>query len=111
MYALNLSDDGRILSVTYPEYAPEDAVIADTLPDGDISDYLHIDGAFVHDPIPETVTVPTASRNITAGEYTTVNGVLYKATANIPNGEQIIVGQNAIETTVEAQLYELTKGD
>lgn len=54
--------------------------------------------------------IPTALRNIIAGEYVTVNGVLYKATENIPNGERIIVGQNAIETTVEAQLYELMGG-
>lgn len=52
-----------------------------------------------------------APRNIVAGEYITVNGVLYKAIANIPNGEPIITGQNAIETTVEAQLYELQKGE
>lgn len=54
---------------------------------------------------------PTASCNITAGEYITVNGVLYKAIENIPNGEPIIVGQNAVVTTVEEQLYELTKGE
>lgn len=53
MYALNLSEDGRILSATYPEYAPEDAVIVETLPDGDISDYLYIDGGFSYDPLPE----------------------------------------------------------
>lgn len=55
-------------------------------------------------------SIPTAPRNILAGEYVTINGVLYKATENIPNGERIIVGQNAIETTVEAQLYELMGG-
>ena len=53
---------------------------------------------------------PTAPRNIIAGEYITANGVLYKATSNIPNGEPIITGQNAIETTVEEQLAELMKG-
>ena len=54
---------------------------------------------------------PKASRNITAGEYITVNGILYKATTNIPNGGYIITGQNAVETTIEEQLYELTKGE
>ena len=54
---------------------------------------------------------PTVSRNILAGEYVTVMGVLYKATTNIPNGEQIVTGQNAVETTIEEQLYELTKGE
>ena len=56
---------------------------------------------------PKTV----APRNITAGEYITVNGVLYKALANIPNGEPIITGQNAVETTIEEQLAELAKGE
>lgn len=59
----------------------------------------------------EPVVYPVAPRNITAGEYITVNGVLYKATANIPHGEPIITGQNAVETTVEQQLYELMKGE
>lgn len=51
-----------------------------------------------------------APRNIVSGEYITVSDVLYKATENIPRGERIIVGQNAIKTTVEAQLYELMGG-
>ena len=53
---------------------------------------------------------PTAPHNITAGEYVTISGVLYKAIENIPNGEPVIVGQNAVETTVEEQLYEM-KGE
>ena len=52
----------------------------------------------------------TAPHNIEAGEYVTIEGVLYLATDNIPNGEPVIVGQNAIETTIEAQLREL-KGE
>lgn len=56
---------------------------------------------------PKTV----APRNITAGEYITVNGTLYKAIANIPSGEPIINGQNTIETTIEEQLAELAKGE
>lgn len=52
-----------------------------------------------------------APRNITAGEYITIDGVLYKATTNIPNGAIIITGQNAVVTTVEEQLYEMTKGE
>lgn len=54
---------------------------------------------------------PTADHNIVAGEYVTANGVLYKAIMNIPNGGSIITGQNAVVTTVEEQLYELTKGE
>ena len=40
MYALNLAEDGRILSATYPKYAPADAVIVEALPEGDIPDSL-----------------------------------------------------------------------
>lgn len=67
--------------------------------------------------IPGTIKVsgefdyPTAPHNIREGEYVTIDGVLYKAIANIPNGEAIIVGQNAVVTTVEEQLYELAKGE
>lgn len=58
----------------------------------------------------EPVPYPVAPHNITSGEYVIINGVLYLATENIPNGESVIVGQNAIVTTVEQQLYEL-KGE
>lgn len=53
MYALHIAEDGRILSATYPQYAPADAVIVDVLPEGDISDYLYVDGQYVYDPLPE----------------------------------------------------------
>ena len=50
-YALNLSEDGRVLSATFEQYAAEGAVIVDTLPEGDISEYRYVDGEFVHDPM------------------------------------------------------------
>ena len=53
---------------------------------------------------------PTAPHNIMEGEYVTIDSVLYMTTQNIPNGEPVIVGQNEIVTTVEAQLMEL-KGE
>ena len=110
-YALNLSEDGRILSATYPQYAPADAVTVEALPQGDISDYRYGDSQYVYDPLPGPSPFPAAPRNITEGEYISVNGILYLATANIPRGESIITGQNAMETTVEQQLYELAKGE
>lgn len=51
MFALNLAPDGRILSATYPQYAPHDAVLVDALPEGDISEYLYLDGAYIYAPI------------------------------------------------------------
>ena len=54
MYALNIdSATRRILSATFPEFASEDAVIVDVLPEGDISDYLYLDGEYVYDPLPK----------------------------------------------------------
>lgn len=50
-YALNLSEDYRILSSTFEEYATDNAVIVDTLPDGDNYDYRYIDGEYIYDPI------------------------------------------------------------
>ena len=52
-YALNLGEDGRVLSVTYPKYAPEDAVQVDELPEGNLYEYVYRDGAFVHEPLPK----------------------------------------------------------
>lgn len=52
-YALNLAEDGRILSATYEKYASEGAVLVDALPDGNIADYRYVDGKYVHDPLPE----------------------------------------------------------
>lgn len=62
MYALNLAKDGRILSATYPRYAPN-AVIVDILPDGDISDYRYENGEYVYDPLPkpENPEIPTSN--------------------------------------------------
>ena len=53
MYALNLGEDGRILSVTRPKYAPSYAPRVETLPEGNTCDYLYRDGEFIYDPLPE----------------------------------------------------------
>lgn len=53
MYALNLSEDNRILSATFEEYATDDMPKVETLPDGDISDYKYVDGVYVYDPLPK----------------------------------------------------------
>ena len=60
-YALNLAEDGRILSATYEEFAPADAPLVDELPEGNIADYRYVDGDYVHDPLPvePVVEVPT----------------------------------------------------
>lgn len=70
-YALNLADDGRILSATYEKYAREGQPIVDTLPDGDISDYLYVNGEYVYSPLPrqeEPEAQPTTEERISALE-------------------------------------------
>ena len=52
-FALNIAEDGRVLSVTYPEYAPKDALQVDEIPEGNVSDYIYKDGEFVHEPLPK----------------------------------------------------------
>ncbi|MBS5433858.1 MAG: hypothetical protein KHY12_08900, partial [Firmicutes bacterium] len=52
MYALNLGIDGRVLSATFQEYAPAGTPLAEALPEGNISDYLYRDGAFLYEPLP-----------------------------------------------------------
>ena len=52
-YALNLGADGRVLSATYPKYAPADAVQVEGLPEGNLYEYVYREGAFVHEPLPK----------------------------------------------------------
>ena len=51
MYALNLNSDNRILSATFPQYAPVDAIIVASLPEGNIADYLYQNDEYIYDPI------------------------------------------------------------
>ena len=57
-YALNLADDGRVLYATFEKYAPVCSVLVDELPDGNLSDYIWQDNAFVYDPLPEPAPEP-----------------------------------------------------
>ena len=59
MYVLNLDTDNRILSATFEEYATDDMPKVETLPDGDITDYLYVDGKYIYDPLPEPEPTPT----------------------------------------------------
>ena len=55
MYALNLAEDGRILSawVVLPDGKYVGMPLVDTLPDGDIYEYRYENGEYIHDPLPE----------------------------------------------------------
>lgn len=69
IYALNLSEENRILSVTYDQYAPKSQPRVDHLPDGNVSDYLYINNEYVYDPLPippEPAEEPTADEILDA---------------------------------------------
>lgn len=53
LYALNLAEDGRVLSATEDQYGAEGQPRVETLPEDDIYDYKYIDGEFVYDPLPQ----------------------------------------------------------
>lgn len=52
-YALNLAEDGRILSVTYGKYATSGAPLVGELPEGNVYDYRYVNGEYIYDPQPE----------------------------------------------------------
>ena len=71
IYALNLADDGRILSVTLDRFAPADQVRVESLPEGDVSEYRYVGGEYIHDPLPkpdEPDPQPTQEERIAALE-------------------------------------------
>lgn len=55
MYALNLSEDRRILSACVCLEGFDYETIVDELPNDDISDYKYIDNEFVYEPLPKVV--------------------------------------------------------
>ena len=61
MYALNLNEENRILSITFDKYAPINQLRVEKLPEGNVCDYLFIDGEYIYDPLPvvEPEVVPT----------------------------------------------------
>lgn len=55
MIALNLSTDNRILSAckVLPNGNYDGMPIVDTLPEGNLPDYLYINGEYIYDPLPK----------------------------------------------------------
>ena len=71
MYALSLDSDKRILSAwTVLSIGNYDGMPkVETLPDGDITDYLYVDGKYIYEPLPEPeplVEEPTADEILNA---------------------------------------------
>ena len=55
MYALNLDDKNRILSITFDKYAPIHQPRVEKLPEGNVCDYLFVDGEYIYNPLPKVV--------------------------------------------------------
>ena len=54
-YALNLAEDGRVLSATLEEYAPSNAVLVDSIPEGDITNFRYVNGEYINEPSEESI--------------------------------------------------------
>ena len=54
MFALNLSNENRILSacVVLPKGNYDGMAVVNELPEGNVADYLFIDGEYVYSPLP-----------------------------------------------------------
>ncbi len=72
MYVLNIDKEtNRVLSAAIMPHPPSGAVLVDMLPDGDVTDYLYVNGKYVHDPLPKpesTEPEPTDGERIDALE-------------------------------------------
>lgn len=67
-YALNIGEDGRILSATYEDYVFGDMQLVNQLPQGNVSDYRYVDGEYIYDPvyITDVEEIPTQLDRIEA---------------------------------------------
>lgn len=50
-YALNLAEDGRILSATYERFAHPNAILVEELPGNNVADYCWVEGKYIYNPI------------------------------------------------------------
>lgn len=107
MYALSLDERNRILSVTYDQFAPESQPRVETLPDGDVNDYLYVDGEYVYDHVPQPTPKLTAPTKMMPGEYFNIDNIIYKATTTIPCGDAVIPGTNCTIVNMADELNKI----
>ena len=53
MYGIILKGGNRIGAVYGASNIPDGAIVVDTLPPGELCDYVWEDGEFIHDPLPK----------------------------------------------------------
>lgn len=61
-YAILINGENRVLSATYEEFAPIGSIIIDSIPEGNITDYLYKDNEFHYSPL--DATLKTANKEI-----------------------------------------------
>lgn len=86
-FALNRSEDNRILSVcvVLSNGNYDSMPIVNELPEGDITDYLYAGGEFVYDPKPEPDPAPEPSADL-AERVAAVESDVADLTAAIEKG-------------------------
>lgn len=68
-YAIVVGEDTRILyGVLAGESAPDNAIIVDELPAGNLTDYCYVDGKFVYSPLEHPEPEPDYEARIAALE-------------------------------------------
>ena len=76
-YGLILDENSRIVSAVAQRYAPVDAVVVEELPDGDITEFLYVDGEYVYDPKPiSPVTDPQPTQEERIAQLEQQNAML-----------------------------------
>ena len=68
MYALNLGEDTRVLSVCPCIDGQTYDNVVDSFPDGDVTEYRYENGQFIHDPLP-TPEPPEPTGSVTYATY------------------------------------------
>ena len=61
-YALNLAEDGRVLSATFAVYAPPNSVLVEQIPEDNITNYVYMEGKLHYLPLEKEVVEETADR-------------------------------------------------
>lgn len=59
MYGLKLDDNGRILHVVTEAFITEEHISVECLPDGDVAEYLYVNGEYVWQPAQAEMPEPT----------------------------------------------------
>ena len=107
-YALNLGDDGRILSATFERFAPTGAVIVAELPQGDITEYRFVDGGYVHEPLPPAPETPKEPTDIERLEWELLTS--YIAQAELYERTLALEEENVTTMMAVAELFEMILG-